>query len=129
MEDDIHYQLTHHTTAFRVSNLERSRDWYETVFGCRYVYRDPTYRVITMERGPNCTLTLSEIDNPAAPIACAGENGSHMVFVVPDIEASRGALIARGGTPSEIIRNQGHCLFWIADPDGHRFAILQLLPE
>ena len=28
-----------------------------------------------------------------------------------------------------VIYKHGHCLFWVTDPDGHQFAMLQLLPE
>ena len=120
--------LALYSTVVRVRNLERSRQWYETVMGLKVTFRDPYYplRMLTDVQGR--TITIWEMDDDSAPIT-AQRNGSYLVFVTPDIELARREIIRRGGEPEPIVTPPGLRMCWLPDPDGHRHAIMQFMPE
>jgi predicted enzyme related to lactoylglutathione lyase len=120
--------LALYSTVVRVRSLEPSLQWYETVLGLRTAFRDPFYklRVLSDDRGH--LITIWEMENDSPPVTTQ-RNGSYLVIVTPDIDLARREIVRRGGEPEEITTPPGLRLFWLADPDGHRHAIMQFMPE
>ncbi len=126
-----------HTTVFRVSNLERARRFYETAVGLNVVYEDLHYRLISLQLGGGSLLTLWEMRPEDLPSNAAAKNGSptgiatmYMVFYCRDATAWRAELEGRGVSVEPIEEREiGLRLFWFTDPDGHRFCVIQFLPE
>jgi catechol 2,3-dioxygenase-like lactoylglutathione lyase family enzyme len=120
--------LSLYSPVVRVQNLERSQQWYESVLGLAVSFRDPHYRLRVLTDELDHRLTIWERDSDSPP-HLAHRNGAYLVFVTPDIETVRRELIRRGGQPEEIGNYPGLRIFWLADPDTHRHAVIQFMLE
>jgi catechol 2,3-dioxygenase-like lactoylglutathione lyase family enzyme len=118
-----------HTTMLLVKNLERSQAWYEEKLGMTVVRHDGFYKAVTLISPNFNRVTIWEPeqgDIPRIPVPPA----SYGVFVSDDLEQDRRTLVARGVAATDIdVSFQGVHLFWISDPDGHRFCVVQFMPE
>ena len=119
--------LQFHSTVLRVSNLEASLDWYQRVFDFDVLFVDPHYRLRVLSDRQDRMITLWEADG-GAPVPTQ-RNGSYLVFVTPDIERARAELERRGCAPEPTGIHPGLRISWLPDPDGHRHAIMQFMPE
>jgi catechol 2,3-dioxygenase-like lactoylglutathione lyase family enzyme len=123
---DVPPQLELYTTILRVSNLERSVEWYSKVFGLQPVYRDLSYRLASMVGGKGQRITLREATGNRAVEPMRLE-GAYVVFVTTDAEAMHNDLIQRGFSVGSVEDHPGVRLFWVPDPDGHQLCVLQFL--
>ena len=117
-----------YSTVIRVRNLERSREWYETVLDFRVTFVDPHYPLLTLTHADGRTITVWQIEDGITPI-CTHRNGAYLVFMTPDIEAARREMIRRGGQPEATGNYPGLNMFWLQDPDGHHHAVMQFALE
>jgi catechol 2,3-dioxygenase-like lactoylglutathione lyase family enzyme len=85
----------------------------------------PTTRWIEVApRGANTSIALTAADDTTATVGT--ETGIR--FTVPDAEAERDALRARGVTVGELLRwDHVPAMFTFDDPDGNRFVIVEAM--
>jgi catechol 2,3-dioxygenase-like lactoylglutathione lyase family enzyme len=122
--------------AFRVTNLERSLDFYCGKLGFKEAFRldadgQPTPWIVYLRVAPGVFIELF----PGAtglgqqPGAAAGYN--HFCLHVDDMEATLGALAERGlsieGEPE--VGLDLNPQYWLTDPDGNRIELMQITPQ
>ena len=73
--------------------------------------------------GSACSIAIGKGITDAAPGSVVG-----LQMVVPDIEAAHDELVKRGAEVSEIHELAWGRFVFFADPDGNKWAVLQLLP-
>jgi methylmalonyl-CoA/ethylmalonyl-CoA epimerase len=111
--------------AVTVSDLERSKDFYQNVLGMRLLF----------DAGPmtffQCGKIRFAIGTSTAPVA---PSGTILYFRVPDIHSAYAALVARGvvfsRSPFQVARMADHEL-WLApfrDPDGNPIELMCEVP-
>lgn len=117
-----------HTTMLRVTNLERSIEWFERVLGAKIVHRDPAYRVVEFRTPCGAHLSIWEVRAHERLIPASIET-PYVVFVTDDIVEYRRSLEAVQATVSPIVRGMGMDIFWFADPDNNQYCVLHFNPE
>jgi methylmalonyl-CoA/ethylmalonyl-CoA epimerase len=111
--------------AVTVSDLQRSRDFYQNVLGMRLLF----------DAGPmtffQCGKIRFAIGTSSAPVA---PSGTILYFRVLDIHSAHAALVARGvvfiQSPFRVARMADHEL-WLApfrDPDGNPIELMCEVP-
>ena len=85
----------------------------------------PTTRWIEVApRGAGTSIALTEADDASAPVGTK----TGIRFTVPDAEAERDALQARGVTVGELLRwDDVPTMFTFDDPDGNRFVVVEAI--
>jgi lactoylglutathione lyase len=85
----------------------------------------PTTRWIEVApRGASTSIALTEADDAPNPVGTA----TGIRFTVPDAEAERDALQARGVTVGELLRwDDVPTMFTFDDPDGNRFVVAEAM--
>ncbi|MGI8916794.1 MAG: VOC family protein [Chloroflexota bacterium] len=73
-------------------------------------------------------------DKPAGAEKPAGNSGSyrHLQFEVDDMQSTIATLESRGLPPSPNpprLGKDGNWQYWITDPDGNRFELMQIMPD
>ena len=142
-------QMTVHHTAIVVTDLERSRSFYERFFGAELEHTipdmdDPSVaelhqlapgaRFTLMFLGfGNTRIELIEFASPSARQAGHGDSNDvglrHLAFACPDVRATYAEMKAAGveftREPYTIPGGSGPTLAFCRDPDGTRIEILQ----
>lgn len=118
-------EVTAHHMSFPVSDLEKSRAFYEGVLGLASIPR-PNFPFPGMwyQAGP-CQVHL--IQTPAGadvgtPPAATNPMGRHAAFGVPDYAATLAFLKAKGLDVLETSPENGQ--MWVKDPDGHVIELI-----
>ena len=108
--------------VLRVSDLERSLDFWAAVFGLELKSRAGTFAFLD---GGDVQLALNEIGRPVDD-----DSLTEIVFELDDIEAGYGELSERG-VPFEVepraVMSDGSSELWAAhfhDPDGHLASVV-----
>lgn len=118
-----------HTMMLRVTDLAKSREWYEKKIGMTVFHVDTTYKLISLSGNAGNRITLWELREGERPTETSKET-AYAVFESTNALADHRVLVARGveaTTPEDT--GLGIRLFWITDPDGHRHCVLEFLPD
>jgi catechol 2,3-dioxygenase-like lactoylglutathione lyase family enzyme len=116
-----------YTSILRVSNLERSMEWYAEAFGMKPHNPDPSYRLVNMISSSGQRITLREqTDKPITPSSL---HGMYVVFLTTNAEALRADMLRRGYKVGPVQDHPGVRLFWVFDPDQHPLCILEFMIE
>jgi len=113
--------------AFRVSDLDKSRQWYERLgFQKAFEFKDESGNVtqafIKINDRQFIELYPQTQNSPALGL-------THVCYEAADIEAVRSAYIQRGLNPLEAKKARaGNLLFVLHDPDGQLVEYTQYLP-
>ncbi len=122
--------------AFRISNLEKSLDFYCNKLGFREAFRleqegKPSPWIVYIQIAPGHFIELFPI---AASETLASTNPessySHFCLLVDDLAATLRDLAARGlEVPGSPIQGRDHnWQYWIKDPDGNAIELMQIMP-
>ncbi|HEY9304143.1 MAG TPA: VOC family protein [Mycobacterium sp.] len=108
--------IQHVLAVVPVSDVERSRRWYETLFG-RAADNNPMPNLVEWQIVPGGWVQVFIDDEHA---------GSTVVnFAVDDLDADIAALKGRGLEPGEVVEaNKGVRLSALADPDGNKVWLI-----
>jgi catechol 2,3-dioxygenase-like lactoylglutathione lyase family enzyme len=121
--------------AFRITNLEKSLDFYCNKLGFREAFRlerEGEYSpwIVYIQIAPNHFIELF----PGAHGTIPSRNGAgynHFCLVVDDLAATLRELEARGlpitGSPQQGLDHNWQ--YWISDPDGNAIELMQIVPE
>jgi len=124
--------------AFRITNLERSLDFYCAKLGLREAFRldregAPSPWIVYLQVAPGHFVELFPGANAGEgdprPASDAGYN--HFCLLVDDMDATLRQLAERG-LPIEgaaTLGQDNNWQYWIADPDGNRIELMQIMPQ
>lgn len=121
--------------AFRISNLERSLDFYCNKLGFREAFRleregMPSPWIVYLQLGPNQFVELFPVtDVEYSPRGKGSYN--HFCLVVDDLQATLKELAARGvAIPDGPKQGMDHnWQYWLDDPDGNAIELMQIMPD
>jgi catechol 2,3-dioxygenase-like lactoylglutathione lyase family enzyme len=116
------------TTMYRVSNLERSLEWYRTMLDMKVVYRDPHYPLVSLTKGNGGRFTLWELESHA-PLNTAQDTGAIVVFSSSNARGDHTILKKRGADVEPLFEIQGFLAFHATDPDGNEILIIEYKPD
>ncbi len=122
--------------AFRISNLEKSLDFYCNKLGFREAFRleqegKPSPWIVYIQIAPGHFIELFPI---AASETLASTNPdltySHFCLLVDDLAATLRDLATHGlEVPGSPIQGLDHnWQYWIKDPDGNAIELMQIMP-
>jgi len=122
--------------AFRITNLERSLDFYCGKLGFREAFRldrvgEPSPWIVYIQVVPGQFIELFPGAQSVAlqPGAAGGYN--HFSLGVDDMDATLRQLRERGlevpGAATQGV--DGNWQYWITDPDGNRIELMQIMPN
>ena len=120
-------------TMLRVTDLERSLDFYTRVLGMRLLrrkdYPQGRFTLAFVGYGPESTHTVLELTwNWDVDRYELGDAWGHIAIGVDDVYQACDRIRAAGG---EVVREPGpmkggtRVLAFVADPDGHRIELLE----
>lgn len=122
--------------AFRISNLEKSLDFYCNKLGFREAFRleqegKPSPWIVYIQIAPGHFIELFPIaasETLASPDPQSSYN--HFCLLVDDLAATLHSLAARGlevpGSPIQGLDSNWQ--YWIKDPDGNAIELMQIVP-
>jgi predicted enzyme related to lactoylglutathione lyase len=114
--------------AVPVSDVDRAKAFYTDQAGFNadhdHTVSDQIRFVQLTPRGSACSIAIGKGITDAAPGSVVG-----LQMVVPDIEAARAELLARGTEVSEIQDMPWGRFVFFADPDGNKWAVQQIPPR
>jgi lactoylglutathione lyase len=121
--------------AFRISNLERSLDFYCNKLGFREVFRleregEPSPWIVYIQLADNQFLELFP-GAQGATLSRTGLGYNHFCLIVDDLQATLRTFVERGLTISSEPQ-QGldyNWQYWLNDPDGNAIEFMQIMPE
>jgi len=108
--------------AFRVTNVEKARDFYENVIGLKQIPR-PQMGIGGAWYGVGASaIHIIAADNPMG----GGEidpTGPHIAIEVEDYEAAKAEIKQRGLKFREMSMGDFGTLLWVHDPDGNTIEL------
>ena len=118
--------------AFRVSDIQRTIDWYRDVLGAEVVCHveavgpKPEYYYAEFANGQMVEFFTHGQPGPAAAPDAVGF--AHLSLLVDDIEEALTHVNAVGATISRpyFEGRAGQKVFFLADPDGHQIELMEL---
>jgi lactoylglutathione lyase len=123
--------------GIRVTNLERSLNFYIDLLGLKEVKRGDCYErkagiwVLLRDEESHQELELNWYPegSPYNTEYSPGEGLDHIGFVVEDVEAKYNALVAMGAGPTQVdpASTEGWAAY-VKDPDGNWIELFQLTP-
>jgi len=105
-----------------VSDLARSRDFYEQTLGFRAIEEDPGS--VKYDAG-HIIICLNRAADFGVTLAPGLDNSTDIVFLVPDLPAARAALEFRGVSFTPTVRYEIGAIADFYDPDGHWLTLYQ----
>lgn len=113
------------TIIVRVSNTERSKEWYANKLGLQPTFEAPDMGLAVLDTGGPTSLTLWQTDKK---LANAPDTAPYPIFRTPDAAALQAQLAARGVETGELTQDDYVISFFFSDPDGNRLEACQVLP-
>jgi lactoylglutathione lyase len=123
-------------TAFRVTDLRRALDFYCGKLGFREAFRleregRPSPWIVYLQVAENCFVELFPVPGDEVVPLNPKSSYSHYCLTVDDLPATLREMAARGleitGEPTMGLDNNWQ--YWIADPDGNRIELMQMMPD
>jgi catechol 2,3-dioxygenase-like lactoylglutathione lyase family enzyme len=111
-----------------VTDVDRAKAFYTDTFGFEaehdVVVSDELRFVQLTPPGSACSIAIGKGLVDTAPGSVAG-----LQMVVADADAARAELAARGAEVSDVQEFDWGRFVYLADPDGNRWALQQLVPR
>ena len=120
-------------SAIPVRDLEKSAAFYTKIMGFNEGFRmhaeDGTLTTIFMHIYDRQFLELQRVSLKDGEIFPS--DGFHMSYEVEDVAVMAASIVSQGvPLKREIMKGKSGCLqTFIADPDGHRIELMQVLPD
>lgn len=119
-------------SMIRVLDLERSLKFYADVLDLRESHRldFPDFALVYLRNAQNDYEIELTLNKGRAEPYTHGDGYGHIGVVVPDVAATRAALVAKGYEPAPVKEfKRGDELlarfFFIQDPDGYKIEMLE----
>ncbi|WP_339147828.1 MULTISPECIES: VOC family protein [unclassified Sutcliffiella] len=105
------------TLCLRVSDIEKSSDWYQELLGLKVAFKGEGYQVLNVGDGSSVPLTIEKGDtNP-------GDNQSYPIFFSKDIKRTYKNLKEQGVSVSELHNDGVNKFFNFYDLDGNKLQV------
>jgi catechol 2,3-dioxygenase-like lactoylglutathione lyase family enzyme len=122
--------------AFRVTDLERSLDFYCSKLGLREAFRldgegHPSPWIVYLQVAPGNFIELFPGATEVGPLPGDAAGYNHFCLAVDDMEATLRELADRGLdiTGSSEMGLDHNWQYWLTDPDGNRIELMQIMPN
>lgn len=121
--------------AFRITDLEKSLNFYCKVLGFREAFRleregEPSPWIVYIQIAPNQFIELFPGAQGENPPRGRSVGYNHFCLVVDDMQATLRELEGRGlalaGSPQQGLDQNWQ--YWITDPDGNAIELMQIVP-
>ena len=105
------------TVIYKVSDLQRAKQWYSAAFGIQPYFDQPFY----------VGFTVGGFELGLLPDAKPGDAGAQPLWGVSDIAAEVERLIGLGATPIDPVTEVGEGIkvAAVADPFGNRLGLIE----
>lgn len=122
--------------AFRVTDLDRALAFYCGQLGFREAFRldredRPSPWIVYLQVAPNSFVELFPVAADMVTPIDPNAGYSHYCLAVDDLDMTLKELAERGleitGVPK--LGLDGNWQYWIADPDGNRIELMQMMPD
>jgi len=111
------------TVIVRVSDINKSKEWYQETLGLASIWDDPNIKVVVLDTGSSTSLTLwqteKKIDNDK-------ETVSYPIFRTFDVDTARQELLGKAVRVSEVTEDNAVKYFLFYDPDGNVMEACQV---
>jgi catechol 2,3-dioxygenase-like lactoylglutathione lyase family enzyme len=104
------------TIIVRVSNIERSKDWYVQKLGLTVLFEDSKMKLAVIDTNSATSITLWQTPQT---FFIDRETASYPIFKTPDADKLRQVFLNSGIETEEIIQDDYVKYFLFFDPDGN----------
>ena len=111
------------TVIVRVSDVEKSKVWYQEKLGLAPLWEDPTAKLVVLDTLGPTSLTLWQTGQA---ITNNRDTASYPIFRTQDAAAARAALLAKGVATGEVMHDDPVNYFFFYDPDGNVMEACQV---
>jgi len=111
------------TVIVRVSDIERSKRWFQDRLELVSMWDDPAMRLVVLDTGGPTSLTLWQTDQA---IANNRDTSSYPIFRISDATAARQELQNKGVDVGDVIEDGVVRYFQFYDPDGNVLEACQV---
>ena len=111
------------TIILKVSDINRSLQWYRDQLGFACTWHDPEMKLAVMDPGGSTSLTIWETGEPTNE---GGNGKAFPIFRCEDAAKARALLIERGISTGELEVDENVCWFQFRDPDGNVLEACQV---
>jgi catechol-2,3-dioxygenase len=111
------------TVIIRVSDIENSKNWYQTKLRLVSIWEDPKTKLVVLDSKGPTSLTLWQANKK---ITVDKETGSYPIFKTPDAAMLRNEFQNNGIEVGELIHDDIVMYFFFFDPDGNILEACQV---
>lgn len=111
------------TVIMRVSDIQKSIEWYTQKLGLKVLYRDERLKLAVLDTFSPTSLTLLETDEKAQPNP---RRASYPIFRTDEIQEAHRLLTSLGVNVGELITDQVVTYFTFYDLDDNILEVCQV---
>ena len=111
------------TVIVRVSDIIRSKKWYQEKLGLTPTWDDPVIKLVVLDTGGPTSLTLWQTHRK---IEINKDTVSYPIFRTTNADMARQELQKKGVSVSEVIEDSAVRYFLMFDPDGNVLETCQV---
>ncbi len=111
------------TVIVRVSDINKSKQWYQDKLGLTAVWEDNNINLVVLDTGSPTSLTIWQTDKKNSSDK---ETASYPIFRTVDAKTARQELQKRGVNVSELIDDVAVTYFYFYDTDGNVLEACQV---
>lgn len=122
--------------AFRITDLQRSLDFYCNKLGFREAFRldregTPSPWIVYIQIVPGHFIELFPVSEKVTTPQSDALGYNHFCLLVDDMNTTLRTLAERGleiaGSPQQGLDHNWQ--YWLTDPDGNRIELMQIMPQ
>lgn len=112
------------SVTIRVSNILRSREWYQSRLGFPVIFEEPKKSKVIIDTGSATSITLWQAEEK---ISETKKTTSYIIFNTTDAQSTQEELMAKGVKVEDLIVADFVKYFFFYDPDGNVLEACQVL--
>lgn len=120
---DKHFLQGIDTVILRVSNMDKSNEWYTQKLGLKEIHRDEKLKLVVLDTFSPTSLTIWETDQKIEPNP---RTTTYPIFRTTDAKDVHGQLKDQGVNVGDIITDHVVTYFTFYDPDNNVLEVCQV---